>query len=78
MMVISFMIISISIPTSQGIFTHNAYGQLILAITYNAEAGGGNATTPLNIFHPQNITISKNGSDRMDQPYDWVSRIPTQ
>jgi hypothetical protein len=52
MMVISFMIISISIPISQGIFTYNAYGQLILAITYNAEAGGGNATTPLNIFHP--------------------------
>jgi plastocyanin len=73
MMFISFMIISISIPTSQGIFTHNAYGQLILAITYNAEAGGGNATTPLNIFHPQNITISKNGSVEWTNPTTGIS-----
>ena len=62
------MIISIAILTFQGVFSHIAYGQLILDITYNAEAGGGNATMPLNIFHPDNITISKNGSVEWTNP----------
>jgi len=69
----SFIIISIVILTFQGVIFHIVYAQLILDITFNAEAGGGNATIPLNIFHPQNITISKNGSVEWTNPTAGIS-----
>jgi plastocyanin len=69
----SFIIISIAILTFQGVTFHIVYAQLILDITYNAEAGEGNATMPLNIFHPQNITISKNGSVEWTNPTAGIS-----
>ncbi|MDQ5869025.1 MAG: hypothetical protein M3530_04765 [Thermoproteota archaeon] len=49
-------------------FQSPAYAQFILSIVYNADAGGGNATTPLNIFHPKNITINQSANIKWQNP----------
>jgi plastocyanin len=53
---------------SQSEFQNPAYAQLIISIVYNADAGGGNATTPLNIFHPKNITINESANIKWQNP----------
>ncbi|MEP6576357.1 MAG: hypothetical protein ABJB85_08015 [Nitrososphaerota archaeon] len=45
-----------------------AYAQLILSIVYRADAGGGNATIPLNFFHPKNITIDQSTNIKWQNP----------
>ena len=49
-------------------FPSPAYAQLILSIVYNADAGGGNATSPLNMFHPANITTNQNANVKWQNP----------
>jgi hypothetical protein len=53
---------------SQPEFQNPAYAQLIISIVYNADAGGGNATTPLNIFHPDKIITNKNANIKWQNP----------
>ncbi len=45
-----------------------AYAQLILSIVDKADVGGGNATTPLNVFHPKNITIDQSANIKWQNP----------
>ena len=53
---------------SQPEYQTPAYAQLIISIVYNADAGGGNATTPLNIFHPDNITTNESANIKWQNP----------
>ena len=53
---------------SQPEYQTPAYAQLIMSIVYNADAGGGNATTPLNIFHPDNITTNESANIKWQNP----------
>ncbi len=49
-------------------FQSPVYAQDILSIVYDADAGGGNATTPLNIFRPVNITINQSANIKWQNP----------
>lgn len=44
------------------------YAQFILSIVYDADVGGGNATTPLNIFHPADIMINQTANIKWQNP----------
>lgn len=50
------------------IFQDDAYAQNIISIVYNADAGGGNASTPLNIFHPNDIVINQSADIKWQNP----------
>ena len=53
---------------SQPEFQNSAYAQLIISIVYDAEVGGGNATTPLNIFHPDKIITNQSANIKWQNP----------
>jgi hypothetical protein len=44
------------------------YAQLILSIVYDADAGGGNATIPLNVYHPVNIVTNQSANIKWQNP----------
>jgi hypothetical protein len=45
-----------------------ANAQLILSIVYDADAGGGNATIPLNVYHPDEITTNQSANIKWQNP----------
>ena len=49
-------------------FQSPANAQFILSIVYNADAGGGNATTPLNIYHPNEIMTNQSANIKWQNP----------
>jgi len=49
------------------------YAQFILSIVYDADAGGGNATIPLNIFQPADITINESANIKWQNPTLGIS-----
>ena len=63
--IISFFLISSIIGQPE--FLRPVYAQLILSIVYDADAGGGNATVPLNVYHPTNI-ITKSANIKWQNP----------
>ncbi len=65
--------ISIFFMVHHSAFQSDAYGQNIISIVYNADAGGGNATTPLNIFHPKDIMINQSADIKWQNPTLGIS-----
>ena len=49
-------------------FQSPANAQFILSIVYNADAGGGNATTPLNVYHPDEIMTNQSANIKWQNP----------
>ena len=49
-------------------FQSPANAQFILSIVYNADAGGGNATIPLNVYHPDEITTNQSANIKWQNP----------
>ena len=49
-------------------FQSPADAQFILSIVYNADAGGGNATIPLNVYHPANIITNQSANIKWQNP----------
>jgi hypothetical protein len=49
-------------------FLGPVYAQLILSIVYDADAGGGNATIPLNVYHPANIITNQSANIKWQNP----------
>jgi hypothetical protein len=63
---LSFILIFLMVDHSD--FQPNAYAQNIISIVYNADAGGGNVTNPLNIFHPKDIMINQTADIKWQNP----------
>src|SRR6476659_10510191 len=49
-------------------FQSPANAQLILSIVYDADAGGGNATIPLNVYRPDEITTNQSANIKWQNP----------
>lgn len=49
-------------------FQSPANAQFILSIVYNADAGGGNATTPLNVYRPDEIMTNQSANIKWQNP----------
>ena len=49
-------------------FQSPANAIFILSIVYNAVAGGGNATLPLNVYHPNKIMTNKSANIKWQNP----------
>ena len=49
-------------------FQSPANAQLILSIVDNADAGGGHATIPLNVYHPDEITTNQSANIKWQNP----------
>ncbi len=56
-----------------GEFQNSVYAQNIISIVYDADAGGSNATIPLNIFHPQDITVNQSANIKWRNPTLGIS-----
>ena len=59
--------------TFQQDFAQVSYGQLIVSVTTNVEAGGGNMTAPLNYFKPENLEIPVNETVRWYNPTTGIA-----
>ena len=49
-------------------FQSPANAQFILSIVYNADAGGGNATIPLNVYRPDEIITNQSANIKWQNP----------
>ncbi|MGI8834677.1 MAG: hypothetical protein ACR2IS_18840, partial [Nitrososphaeraceae archaeon] len=63
-----FSLIVVCLIMFQQDFVQVSYGQLIVSVTTNVEAGGGNMSAPLNYFKPENLEIPVNETVRWHNP----------